>query len=159
MQNARAPYLPTPQRVRLMVVVLAAGILPAGCVSPTSTQQSQLDCQTGFYQVGNQCVPDPNLVTIDVKSGTYTYFGTACPAFSPNPVSVKVNQDFRFHNDTGASVTIIGYDKTPWVSASAGAASNALNFSKAGQVLYTSYGCAGAPVTTQAWGHINVTVN
>ncbi len=156
-------HSPTRGVIRTTLALLAATVLTAASGCPTSStepKQTPLDCAKGYYQVGNACQPRPDLVTIVISSTQVsTNLSGFCPTFTPNPASVKVNQDFRFQNLSGKTLTIMGWGASPWVTVAPGEYSSAMSFTSSGRVLHTVSGCSATQSVGQNYyGGIYVTI-
>lgn len=142
--------LPLPLSQAKGLVMAATIVWAAGCMveDPSAAEPTQpLDCHKGYYEVDGQCVIRPDVVFITMTPDGSPNTVSNCPLYAPNPVSVRVRQDFMFRNTTTHSQTVY-VGTTPLFTVAPGQTSPAYSFSESGNKVYY-VNCGGHSTQTQ----------
>lgn len=149
--------------MRIFLALIALTFLTACRVITEPFYGDNDSCEAGWTRSGDSCTRDyqPPVVTVISIGPSRVYADSAdslCYQLSPTPASIRQGSSYRFQNNTGFNVTIVGSDQVPWVTIGAGATSSTLSSSAAGIYGFGIQGCRGVAGT--AWyGVLDVTVN
>jgi hypothetical protein len=149
--------------MRIFLALIALTFLTACRVITEPFYGDHDSCEAGWSRSGGSCTRDyqPPVVTVISIGPSRVYADSAdalCYQLSPTPASIRQGGSYRFQNNTGFNVTIVGSDQVPWVTVGAGATSSTLSSSAPGIYGFGVQGCRGVAGT--AWyGVLDVTVN
>lgn len=144
--------------MRKLIAILAVPLVSA-CSLTLSPLADGQNCGNSSYQHGSQCTTHIPIVIIIGPSYQYSdNSDTMCYQFSPGSATVPVGGSYTFQNNTSASITILGADRTPWVTVGPGSTSTAVSFPTAGVYNFGVQGCRGVGGTPM-YGSLAVTTS
>jgi hypothetical protein len=123
------------------------------------------DCDPGWSWSSGSCTrnyqPPAPVITVITIGPSRVYADSAdsfCFQLSPAPASIRQGQSYRFQNNTGYNVTIVGSDQVPWITIGAGSTSQSLSSSSPGVYGFGVQSCRGV-AGTPWYGVLDVTVD
>ncbi|HEY2848395.1 MAG TPA: hypothetical protein VGI97_00830 [Gemmatimonadaceae bacterium] len=152
--------------MRIVLALIALTTLTACRVITEPFYGDRDNCESGYSRSGGSCtrnyqppvVPAVPVISIGPSRVYADSADSLCYQLSPTPASIRQGDSYRFQNNTGFSVTIVGSDGIPWVTVGAWSTSPPLGSSAPGVYGFGLQGCRGAAGT--AWyGILDVTVN
>src|SRR5579862_8384535 len=130
--------------MRKLIAMLAVPMVAACSLTLAPLAGAGQNCRDGSNQRGSQC--DTQIPIVIIIGPSYQYSDnsdTMCYQFSPGSASVPIGGSYSFQNNTSSSITILGADRTPWVTVAPGSTSSTVSFPNAGTHSYGVQGCRG----------------